>query len=257
MDITTLAGLLLGIGGLFIGNILEGGHTGSLMQFTAGFIVLSGTVGATLVSNSKESVSLGFHLLMDVFIDQDSKEVALKESIRDIVDCTKLVKRESLVAIEGRLPKIKDVFLRRVLRNVVDGIDSTITRETFEAEIESEEDTYMAGAKVWSDAGGFAPTIGILGAVIGLIHVMGNLTDTSKLGAGIAVAFVATVYGVGLANLLFLPFSNKIKKLIEKNAYRKKVLLEGALLINSGLSSTVVDQRLQAFLHQGNPQKRA
>jgi len=254
MDITTLAGLLLGIGGLFVGNLLEGGHTGSLLQFTAGFIVLSGTVGATLVSNSKESVSLGFNLLIDIFIDQEHKETALRESIRDIVECTKVVKRESLVALEGRLPKFKDTFLRRVLRNVVDGIDPTITRETFEAEIEAEEETLLSGAKVWSDAGGFAPTIGILGAVLGLIHVMGNLTDTSKLGSGIAVAFVATVYGVGLANLLFLPFSNKIKKSVEKTMYRKKVLLEGALLINSGLSSNVVDQRLQAFI-QGNTQK--
>lgn len=249
MDITTLAGLLLGIGGLFIGNLLEGGHTGSLLQFTAGFIVLTGTVGATLISNSKESVSLGFKLLGEIFISHDKKDDELTDSIRDIVDCTKLVKRESLVAIEGRIPKIKDPFLKRVLRNVVDGIDPVITRETFEAEIESEEDTLLSGAKVWSDAGGFSPTIGILGAVLGLIHVMGNLTDTSKLGSGIAVAFVATVYGVGLANLLFLPFSNKIKKMVEKDAHRKKIILEGALLINSGLSSTIVDQRLQAFLH--------
>lgn len=256
MDITTLAGLLLGIGGLFVGNLLEGGHTGSLLQFTAGFIVLSGTAGATLVSNSKESVSLGFSLLKDIFLDQEHKETNLRGSIHDIVECTKIVKRESLIALENRLPKLQDTFLRRVLRDVVDGIDPTITRETFEAEIDAEEESLLSGAKVWADAGGFAPTIGILGAVLGLIHVMGNLTDTSKLGSGIAVAFVATVYGVGLANLLFLPFSNKIKKSVEKTMYRKKVILEGALLINSGLSSNVVDQRLQAFI-QGHKQKRA
>ncbi len=255
MDITTLVGLLLGIGGLFVGNLLEGGHTDSLLQFTAGFIVLSGTLGATLVSNSKESISLGFHLLTDIFVDQSAKEAELQESIRDIVDCTKLVKRESLVAIEGRMPKLKSVFLRRVLRNVVDGIDPSITRETFEAEIEADEENQMSGAKVWADAGGFAPTIGILGAVIGLIHVMGNLTDTSKLGGGIAVAFVATVYGVGIANLVFLPFSNKIKKLVETNSQRKKIILEGALLINSGLSSNIVDQRLRAFLHGQIPNR--
>lgn len=256
MDITTLVGLLLGIGGLFVGNLLEGGHTDSLLQFTAGFIVLSGTLGATLVSNSKESISLGMRLLMDVFVDQEKNEDALLESIRDIVDCTKLAKRESLVAVESRIPKLKDDFLRRVLRNVVDGIDPIITRETFEAEIDAEEETNMAGAKVWADAGGFAPTIGILGAVIGLIHVMGNLSDTSKLGAGIAVAFVATVYGVGLANLIFLPFSNKIKKLVEKGTHRKKIVLEGAMLINSGLSSAIVDQRLRAFLPVHTPKKK-
>jgi chemotaxis protein MotA len=255
MDITTLVGLILGIGGLFVGNLLEGGHTDSLLQFTAGFIVLTGTVGATLVSNSKESISLGFQLLQDIFVDQKKNEEDLNESIQDIVECTKLAKRESLVAIEKKIPKLKDAFLRRILRNVVDGIDPVITRETFEAEIDADEELQLSGAKVWSDAGGFAPTIGILGAVIGLIHVMGNLSDTSKLGAGIAVAFVATVYGVGIANLVFLPFSNKIKKLVEKSAYRKKVLLEGALLVNSGLSSNIVDQRLRAFLHGQNSKR--
>lgn len=108
---------------------------------------------------------------------------------------------------------------------------------------------YLLAPKIWQDAGGFAPTIGILGAVLGLIHVMGNLSDTAKLGEGIAVAFVATIYGVGFANLVFLPFANKLKNYIHERINNKKIVLEGALLISSGLSSTIVDQRLKAYVN--------
>lgn len=252
MELTTIIGLLIGIGGIFVGNLLEGGHTSSLMQFTAGFIVLTGTVGATLVSSKQSHFKLGLQLLLQIFKDSSKEEIELKESLTEIVECTKIVKRESVVAIEPRISKIKNPFLRKVLRNVVDGIDPQITRDTFYTELDAEEETLMAGAKVWNDAGGFAPTIGILGAVLGLIHVMGNLTDTSKLGEGIAVAFVATIYGVGLANLVFLPFANKLKKYIEERMNNKKILLEGALLINSGLSSNIVGQRLTAYIEGKN-----
>ncbi|MCB0368959.1 MAG: MotA/TolQ/ExbB proton channel family protein, partial [Bdellovibrionales bacterium] len=183
----------------------------------------------------------------------EKEESDFSESLKEIVECTKLVKRESVMAIEPRIGKIKNPFLQKILRNVVDGIDPQITQDTFYTELDAEEETLLAGAKIWSDAGGFAPTIGILGAVLGLIHVMGNLTDTSKLGEGIAVAFVATVYGVGLANLVCLPFSSKIKKYVEEKITNKKILLEGALLINSGLSSNVVNQRLQAYQEGKSP----
>lgn len=247
MEITTIIGLLIGIGGVLVGNLLEGGHTSSLMQFTAGFIVLTGTIGATLVSSKQNHFKLGLQLILEIFKDSTKYEAEFKEALNDIVECTKIVKRESVIALEPKIPKIKNSFLRKVLRNVVDGIDPQITRETFYTEIDAEEDTLLAGAKVWSDAGGFSPTIGILGAVLGLIHVMGNLTDTSKLGQGIAVAFVATVYGVGLANLVFLPFANKLKKHISERINNKKILLEGALLVSSGLSSNIVNQRLVAY----------
>ncbi|NUM57632.1 MAG: flagellar motor protein [Bdellovibrionaceae bacterium] len=248
MELTTLIGLLVGIGGIFVGNLLEGGHTSSLMQFTAGFIVITGTIGATMVSSKQHHFKLGFELLVEIFKDSQKKENEFQENLKEIVECTKIFKRESVVALEPRLNKIKDIFLQKIIRNVIDGIDPQISRDTFYTEIDSEEETLMAGAKIWSDAGGFAPTIGILGAVLGLIHVMGNLSDTSKLGQGIAVAFVATVYGVGLANLICLPFANKLKSYIEDRINNKKILLEGALLISSGLSSAVVQQRLSAYL---------
>ncbi len=249
MELSTLIGLIIGIGGIFIGNLLEGGHTNSLMQFTAGFIVLTGTLGATMVSSKQSHFKLGFLLLAELFKDSSKSDFEFKETLQEIVDCTKIAKRDSLMALESKIGKVKNPFFKKILSNVVDGIDIQITRDTFYAEIDSEEETLLAGAKIWQDAGGFAPTIGILGAVLGLIHVMGNLSDTAKLGEGIAVAFVATIYGVGFANLVFLPFANKLKNYIHERINNKKIVLEGALLISSGLSSTIVDQRLKAYVN--------
>jgi len=248
MDKSTAFGLSLGFGGILIGNLLEGGHTSSLMQFTAGLIVLTGTLGAVMVSNPESDLILGFQLLKKAF--QDKEDTEAQSAVREIVECTKIVKKESVIALESHQGRIQNPFLKKILRNVVDGIDPEIIREIFETEIETEEDRLLAGAKIWSDAGGYSPTIGIIGAVLGLIHVMGNLSDTSKLGAGIAVAFVATVYGVGLANLVFLPIGSKIKKRIEMQIRERRLVLEGALLVNSGLSSAVVDQKLRAYLGQ-------
>ncbi|MEK6772630.1 MAG: flagellar motor protein [Bdellovibrionota bacterium] len=246
MDKATAIGLVLGLGGIFAGNLLEGGHTGSLLQFTAGLIVLSGTLGAVMVSNPWQDLRLGLKLLKKAF--SDHQDVPVQKVIREIVDCTRIVKKESVIALEGHFSRIQNKFFKKILRNVVDGIDPEIIRDIFETEIEAEEEKLLSGARIWSDAGGYSPTIGIIGAVLGLIHVMGNLTDTSKLGAGIAVAFVATVYGVGFANLVFLPIGSKIKKRIQENTRERRLILEGALLVNSGLSSAVVDQRLRAHL---------
>jgi chemotaxis protein MotA len=137
-----------------------------------------------------------------------------------------------------------------MLRTVIDGVDVATIKEIFENKLNSEEDELLSAARIWSDAGGFAPTIGILGAVLGLIHVMGNLSDTSKLGAGIAVAFVATIYGVGFSNLVFIPLGNKIKKRIAQKMKDKRVLLEGGLLITSSFSTMIIDQKLRALAHE-------
>jgi chemotaxis protein MotA len=254
MELATWVGLLIGFGGIFLGNLIEGGHTGSLIQFTAGLIVLMGTVGAVMVSHPMVHIRQSLKLARRAFFDRgrpgsgtNDNDDVIQSVTRDLVDCTKIYKRESLQALESRILKIQDPFLKKIMRSVVDGLDPAIVRDIFETEIEVEEENLLAYAKVWSDAGGFCPTIGIIGAVLGLIHVMGNLSDTSKLGAGIAVAFVATVYGVGFANLLFLPLSSKIKKQIQAQTRTRRMTLEGALLVNSGLSATVVDQKVRAY----------
>lgn len=217
----------------------------SLMQLTAFIIVLAGTIGAVMVSSSEKDLKVGLRLAKKAFKKEESPT---KKVIQEIVDCARLAKKESLLALEPKINRIEDPLFKNILRNVVDGVEVEIIRDIFETQIETEEEELLGGAKIWTDAGGFSPTIGIIGAVLGLIHVMGNLTDTSKLGAGIAVAFVATVYGVASANLLFLPLGNKLKRRVQSLTKEKMMVLEGGLLIASGMNPVVLEQKLYAFL---------
>lgn len=246
MDKATWIGLLVGFGGILLGNLLEGGHMSSLMQLTAFIIVMAGTIGAVMVSSSEKDLRTGLELAKTAFKKQDSHARA---RVQEIVECARIAKKESLLALEARLSKVQDPMLKGILRNVVDGVEVESIRDIYETQINTEEEELLAGAKIWTDAGGFSPTIGIIGAVLGLIHVMGNLTDTSKLGGGIAVAFVATVYGVSSANLLFLPLGNKLKRRVLEQTREKNMVLEGGLLIATGLNPVVLEQKLYAFLN--------
>lgn len=248
MDKATWLGLLVGFGGIIAGNLLEGGHMSSLMQLTAFIIVIAGTMGAVMVSSTEKELKTGITLAKQAF--KRTENLPLRERIDEIVDCARLAKKESLLALEARLHRIQDPLLKGVLRNVVDGIEIESIRDIYETQIQTEEEELLAGAKIWTDAGGYAPTIGIIGAVLGLIHVMGNLTDTSKLGGGIAVAFVATVYGVSSANLLFLPLGSKLKRRVQNASREKQMILEGGLLIATGMNPVILEQKLFAFLHK-------
>ncbi len=245
MDMTAILGLIVGIGGILLGNLLEGGHAGSLVQFAAAVIVFGGTAGAVMLSNRKQDLNIGLQFLKKVFNDTSLETEA--EIRREIMECVRIARKESLLSIEPRISKMKDPFLQAVMRSIVDGVDASIVRDIYENRIDIEEDKQISAAKIWSDAGGFAPTIGIIGAVLGLIHVMGNLSDTSKLGAGIAVAFVATVYGVGSANLIFLPIGNKVKKIIAHDMRIKRMILDGGIGIQSGLTPSQIDIKLRSF----------
>lgn len=244
MDKATIFGLLIGVGGILLGNYFEGGHVASLLQGTAFLIVMMGTMGAVMVSNKAKDIKLGFKLFKQSFQEQN---LNYENPINEIVECAKIAKKESLLALETKLPQLRSPLLADVLRNVIDGVDAKLTRQIFDNIIHKEEQRLLSAGKIWIDAGGFAPTIGIIGAVLGLIHVMGNLTDTSKLGAGIAVAFVATVYGVGFANLVFIPIGNKIKKNIHEISKHKLMILDGALLIGSGLNHQLIEQKLTSY----------
>jgi len=251
MEMTTVFGLLLGIGGILLGNLIEGGHLASLVQGAAAVIVLSGTAGATIVSSRKRDLSLAWNLTKQAFVGND--QVAQRQTAEifsQLLECARMARKDSILTIETKIDSMDNRFLQNVLRAVIDGIDSKILREIFEHEIDLEEQNLLGGARVWADAGGFAPTVGIIGAVLGLIHVMSNLADTSKLGSGIAVAFVATVYGVGFANLVFLPIGNKIKRKIADEMRLRQMILEGGLAIQAGLSPMMVEIKLRPFLEQ-------
>ncbi len=246
MQTTTLLGLIIGIGGILLGNFIEGGHMGSLAQGAAALIVLLGTLGAVIVSSRKQDLDLAWSIFKKTVSKKSDKKG--EQTLNEIIDCSRIARKETILSLEPRINNLKDPFLQNVLRSVVDGVDPKVIKEVFEKQITIEEEKLMSGAKVWIEAGGYAPTIGIIGAVLGLIHVMGNLTDTSKLGSGIAVAFVATIYGVGSANLIFLPIGNRIKKWVAEQIRYKEMILEGGLSIQAALPPHLTELKLKSYL---------
>jgi chemotaxis protein MotA len=250
MDITSVGGIVFAIAMILIGQALEGGHIGSILQLTAAMIVFGGTIGAVMVAYPKKDFIHGIKLLKTAFGDKDRDMAGIA---KQLVDYASVARRDGVLALESRLGEVADPFLRRALQFVVDGVDATVTRDTLEGAIDAEFEESTVGAKVWESAGGFAPTVGILGAVLGLIHVMENLNDPSKLGGGIATAFVATVYGVGSANLLFLPWATKIKRKLTLEKERKTLIAEGVLSIQEGINPRVLEEKLRAFTGEEAP----
>jgi chemotaxis protein MotA len=250
MDVTTVAGIVGSIGLILLGQALEGGHVGSILQATAALIVFGGTIGAVAVAYPKKDFVMGLRLVKLGFSERRHDLAGLS---RQIVEYAGVARRDGVLALEGRLAEVSDPFLRRGLQFVVDGVDAGVTRTTLEAAIDADFEEHVVGAKVWESAGGFAPTVGILGAVLGLIHVMENLNDPSKLGGGIAVAFVATIYGVGSANLLFLPLATKIKRKLGLEKERKTLIAEGVLSIQEGLNPRVLEEKLRALTGEDAP----
>jgi chemotaxis protein MotA len=245
MEISIFLGLVASIGGILLGNFFEGGHITSLAQGTAALIVFGGTFGSTLVSNRRDDIVLALRFLRRAFWAEELRE--RNDIGTEIVQSAQIARKESILTLEKRLNNFSDPFMRSVYRFVVDGVDPEVIRKVFEDEIDLNERRNLAAAKVWSDAGGFAPTIGIIGAVLGLIHVMANITDTMALGKGIAVAFVATIYGVGSANLIFLPLANRLKAVIRYRAETEKMILEGGLAVIGGLNPYIIEQKVEAF----------
>ncbi len=234
-------GLILGVGGILVGNAIEGGHLSALIQPTAAMIVFGGTIGATMLSCSLGDFTQALKCTTKVFFGKDED---LGPLVSEIIATASAARKEGLLALEKQVSAIKDPFFSSNLRHVVDGYDPVILKSMMETRIYHEEEEKMAIAKVWETAGGYAPTIGILGAVLGLIHVMSNLSDPSKLGSGIAVAFVATVYGVGGANLILLPIGTKLKKIGKGEVLRMYVICEGVTSIQAGLNPRVIEDRL-------------
>lgn len=245
MDRASIIGIALGIGAVIGGDMLEGGSVGSILQPTAAVIVFGGTLGAVLLSFSLRDVIKAAAALKTVFFESGRRP---EEVIDEIVRYASISRKSGFMAIESELPRAGDPFLRKALRLAVDGMSSKVLRETLEQELSTFEEEERRAAKVFETAGGFAPTIGIIGAVFGLIHVMENLSDPAKLGSGIAVAFVATVYGVGSANLLFLPIAKKIQNRLSQETAAKEMIIEGIWGIQSGVNPYYLGERLKAFV---------
>jgi chemotaxis protein MotA len=252
MDISTIIGLVLGFGAVIGGQVLEGGQLGAIMQPTAFIIIFGGTVGATLVSFPLNCVLQALKDVKKTFFPPQTNHESI---IKDMIGYAAKARKNGLISLEQESQNIKDVFIKKGISLVVDGIDPQKLRETMETELSAFEEHSKISAEVFDAAGGYAPTIGIIGAVLGLIHVMENLSDSSKLGGGIAVAFVATIYGLITANLICLPMGSKLKHRLKEEVQIKQMIIEGLIAIQNGENPHFIEQRLRSYLQHSDDKK--
>ncbi|MGJ0517235.1 MAG: flagellar motor protein [Methylomicrobium sp.] len=245
MDILSVIGVLIGIGALLLGNFLEGADLNSLVNGPAFIIVFGGTIGATLLQFPPHIFVRSLKLVLWVFFP---KKKDMSAEIDKIVEWSHLARKLGLLGLEDEIASEPDLFIKKGLQLLVDGNEPEDIRNTLELEINSREDVDLQGAKMLEAMGGYAPTIGMLAAVMGLIHVLENLSDPKMLGAGIATAFVATVYGVGSANLFFLPMANKVKTYVYASSQAKEMIAEGLIAISQGENPRNIKLKLSAYL---------
>ena len=247
IDLATLVGLLLAIGGILVGNYLEGGKVSSILQPTAALIVFGGTLGAVFVTYPMPILARGLKAAIQVIGNRSTDARGLLD---EIVRYAQKARKEGIISLEGEAQKASDPFLKRAILMAVDGVDSKTMHETLELELQEMDEQGDLSAKVYEAAGGYAPTIGILGAVLGLIHFMQNLSDVAKVGEGIAVAFVATIYGVGSANIVFLPAGGKLKVKHRADMVLREMMMHGAIAIQEGQNPKLIEEKLSAFIHE-------
>ena len=245
MDRSSLIGIVLGLVAILGGQAMEGGQMGLFLQPAAFVIVVIGTLAAVLLHYPLPVFIKGVRMAKWAFRPPESEAEAL---IRRVVQWAHVARQEGVLALEKYVNMSRDPFQKTSLQLLVDGADATKLRDTLDVQIVGFETGERQAARVWEAAGGYSPTLGILGAVMGLIHVMENLSDPSKLGAGIAVAFVATIYGVGLANLVYLPIANKIKFTIARRVSEREIVCDGLMGIANGDNPRIIEARLKGYL---------
>jgi len=249
LDKASFGGVILALGGVLAGLLLEGGNLGQVLQPTAAMIVFGGTLGAVLLQFPLAIILLAFRQLGSVFVNPHRDQQA---AIRQLVQYAQKARREGIVSLDAELPQIEDSFLKRSLMLAVDGTEPQELRKTMELELNNQAEYEEQLPQVFESAGGFAPTVGILGAVLGLIQVMQHLDKIDEVGRGIAVAFVATIYGVGSANLLYLPIAGKMKLRIRDEQIMREMMLEGVASILEGMNPRMLETKLLGFLVEAN-----
>ncbi|MBE0509334.1 MAG: flagellar motor protein [Chromatiales bacterium] len=245
LDVLSLIGLFLGVGAILLGQFFEGGHVSSLINGPAMLIVFGGTLGAIMLQSPITSFVRGIKLMAWVFMPP---KLMADEAIEKIITWSNIARKEGLLGLEAASETEDDDFARKGLQLLVDGNEPEVMRSILEVEVDTREQYDMGAAKLYESMGGYTPTIGIIGAVLGLIQVMENLSDPSRLGHGIAVAFVATIYGVGLANLILLPIANKLKSIVLAQSQFRYMVIEGIVSIAEGDNPRNIESKLQGFL---------
>ena len=245
MDLLSFIGVAIAFAAILGGNWLEGGHLDTLANGPAMVIVVGGSIGAVLLQTPLQVFLRAMRMLGMVFVPP--KQV-LEDTIEQLVEWSKVARKDGLLGLEKAVQNESDLFVRKGMQLLVDGNEPDEIRHTLEVELDSRERFDLQAGKVLEAMGGYSPTIGIIGAVMGLIHVMQNLSDPSKLGSGIATAFVATIYGVGLANLFLLPMANKLKAYVLQESHYRELVIEGLVAISEGENPRQIETRLQGFL---------
>jgi chemotaxis protein MotA len=245
MDIASVAGIILALVGILGGMMIEGGNPMEIVKPTAAMIVLGGTAGACMLQFPLNIVIAAAKDVIKVFLHKGANGEAI---IQQIVGYANTARKSGIVALDGELKGIKDPFLRQAMMLAVDGTESSEVRKIMELELGNKSEIEEKIPAVFEAAGGYSPTVGIIGAVMGLIQVMKNLSDIDEVGRGIATAFVATIYGVAIANLVCLPAAAKLKFRHREHTMIKEMMLEGVMSILEGMNPRMIETKLRTFL---------
>lgn len=245
MDLLSIFGLLLALSAVVLGQYLEGGHLAMLINGPALLIVIGGTLGATMLQSPMPVFARALRMTIWVL---RPPTVPLDAAMKELINWCRVARRDGLLGLEGIVESVRNPYARKALQLLIDGNEPSVIRDTLQIDSAVREQRDLSAAKVFDGMGGYAPTLGILGAVMGLIHVMNNLSDPSMLGQGIGVAFVATVYGVGFANLVFLPIGAKLRALVRAETRLEEMVTIGVTAIADGENPRVVESRLQGLL---------
>jgi chemotaxis protein MotA len=246
MDIATLGGLVVGVGAIALSFLMEGGHLSMVFQAPAMLLVLLGTLGAGAITTSFGTVMrIPLYLKLALF----SQDRGLQSTVDQLVTMAERARREGILGLEADLRKIRDPFFKKAMQLVIDGTEVTTLRSILETEINYVEERHHEGIGLFNKLGGFSPTLGIIGTVLGLIHTLANTGDASKMATSIAAAFIATLWGVGMANLFYLPIGDKLRYRHDLEMQRLELIMEGTTAIQSGDNPRVIRTRLVSFIH--------
>jgi chemotaxis protein MotA len=254
MQLTAILGIIIGFAGIIVGNVLEGGNPLKLIQIPAFIIVVVASLGITMLANPGSNVSAAPKAVLKTFRKPDLDPQAL---IATITSLAERARKEGLLSLESEAQSLSDPFLKKGIELIVDGTDPEIVESTMRNELYVMEKRHESVYTVFEGMGGYAPTMGVLGTVMGLVHVLELLGsgDVEALGHGIAAAFIATLYGVGSANLIFLPLGNRLKKLSQEEVLVREMMIEGILGIQAGENPRVIQQKLLGFLSPAHREK--
>jgi chemotaxis protein MotA len=245
MDIATILGLILGIGSLIGSFLMEGGHLSALVQIPAMVLVIFGTFGAAAITTSVKELTNIPNLLKVAFFEAPMDTQQLIELIFDL---SQKARKNGLLSLEKDLDTVREPFLKKAIQLAIDGFETNKIREILEIEMAYIEERHKAGAMFFNKLGGFSPTLGIMGTVLGLIHALGNMENSSNMAAAIASAFIATLWGVAMANLIYLPISDKLKHKHQHEALYLEIITEGVISLAMGDNPRVIRMKLVSFL---------